>query len=748
LRPGVCQGSALGLIFPMLTDFHSELNAQQFKVVTETEVPLLVLAGAGSGKTRSIIYRAAWLLGEKQVPPWNILVVTFTNKAARELQERLEQILGFPVRSLWVGTFHHVCSRILRYEATHLPFGANFSIYDEDAQKSVLKKIYKEHNYDKQKYPIQRVLGRIGRYKNRLLLPEDLAGDTRETSSEKNDQNDFESKFLRIYTLYQQTLLLNQALDFDDILLYTAKLLQSNKLVRDKYSRLFNYVMIDEYQDTNHAQFEIIHQIAGQHQRVCVVGDDDQSIYSFRGATIRNILEFERDYQNVLTVRLEQNYRSTTRILDLANSIIRNNRNRHSKDLWSELGEGDKPELFSYEDETDEADKTIKHLIGLHRSGVPWSQMAVLYRTNAQSRVFEYALMQAEIPHSIVGSLHFYQRKEIRDLLAYLYSISNTSDSESLLRIINEPPRGIGQISVNRLLSFAARARIPLYQALRSVDSVQEISTGIQKRISEFAEKLENWRQMAQKSPVLEVVKDIMDYLDLISLYKKSQDPKDISRVENLIEFVGSVSEFSERWAEEHDKPPLLEDFLPFVALQTDMDREDRNTDSVRLMTLHNAKGLEFGCVFIVGLEQELLPHRMSMESREAIEEERRLLYVGVTRAKARLFLSYAKCRRLYDTFYFTKPSLFLQELDESLFTGHNDPADLAPAPSKRIKKRHRVTERDKHFRIGQKVWHCEYGPGMVLSVDGTGSDARLTISFSSGKLTKIIGTFVSTEPL
>lgn len=732
----------------MREDYSRELNEQQLGVVTDTEGPLLVLAGAGSGKTRSIIYRCAWLLKEKQVPPWNILVVTFTNKAARELQDRLQKLLGVPVRSLWVGTFHSVCSRILRFEAASLPFGSNFSIYDDDDQKSLLKKIYKDHGFDKQKYPIQRILVRIGRYKNRLMLPEDLAKNVAGDSSGKGWQDNFESAVLRIYTLYQQRLLLNQALDFDDILLYTAKLLQSNEAVRAKYSQMFRYVMIDEYQDTNQAQFEIVHQIAKDHQRVCVVGDDDQAIYSFRGATIRNILEFEKDYKSVRSIRLEQNYRSTSRILDLANAIISHNRRRHRKDLWSELGEGEKPALQSCQDETDEANKTADLVARLHREGVEYGQMAVLYRTNAQSRVFEYAFLQREIPHSIVGSLHFYQRKEIRDLLAYLAVLSNPADAESLLRVINEPPRGIGQMTINRLLASASKTRTSLYQALLNSATVAEIGTGIQKKLSDFGEKMESWRKMAREAPVLELVKEIMDHLDLISLYKQSQDPKDISRVENLIEFVGSVSEFSERWAEEHDKPARLDDFLPFVALQTDMDRVEKDADSVRLMTLHNAKGLEFGCVFIAGLEQELLPHRMSMDSPESIEEERRLFYVGVTRAKTRLFISYAKCRRLYDTFYYTKPSLFLQELDESLFAGYSDPADLSPAPRTRPKTRPRLTEKDKQFRIGQQVWHAEHGQGMVLSVDGAGADARLTISFAQGKLVKIIGTFVSTVPL
>lgn len=722
-------------------DFSTELNPEQLQVVTETEGPLLVLAGAGSGKTRSIIFRCAHLLRNLNVPPWNILVVTFTNKAARELQDRLEKLLNFPVRSLWVGTFHSICSRILRVEAAHLPFGSNFSIYDDDAQKSLLKKIYKEHGYDTQKLPINRVLAKIGKYKNQLMLPEDLSD---APSDFGNDH--LWRKFLGIYNLYQQNLLLNQALDFDDILLYTARLLKSNEAVRNKYSQSFRYVMIDEYQDTNHAQFEIIFQIARDHHRVCVVGDDDQAIYSFRGATLRNILEFERDYPEVRSIRLEQNYRSTMSILALANAIIKNNRRRHSKDLWSERGAGQLPELYLYNDEADEAAKIADMVLGKAARGVSLNQMAVLYRTNAQSRVIEYAFMQKKIPHVIVGSLHFYQRKEIRDLLAYLAVISNPSDTESLLRIINEPPRGIGQTSINRLISYAAKVHISLHQAVHNARAIDELGNAAKTRIGEFCALLEQWKAMAVKSSVLELVKTVVDDLQLVAQYRKGNDPKEIARAENLIEFVSSVSEFLERFQEENDRYPLLADFLPFVALQTDMDRVGEDTAAVRLMTLHNAKGLEFDHVYIVGLEQELLPHRMSMDSREEIEEERRLFYVGVTRARETLTLCHARCRRLYDTFNISKPSMFLQELDPALFAGQADHAAFAKAPVARSKHKVNVTDRDKHYRIGQHVWHSEYGRGVILNVDGTGPDARLTISFASGKLTKIVGSYVTTE--
>ena len=715
--------------------YSSQLNNRQLEVVTDTEYPVLVLAGAGSGKTRSLIYRTAYLIKEKHIHPWNILVVTFTNKAARELQDRLEKLLNIPMRTLWVGTFHSLCCRILRFESAHLPFNSNFSIYDEDTQVSLLKRIYKEYGFDKQKFPINLMLNRISRYKNKLMLPEDIQNPDDEKDSEF-------ATFINIYRLYQQQLLLNQALDFDDILLWTAKLLISNNAVREKYRSQFQYVMIDEYQDTNKAQFEIVYQIAAGHQRVCVVGDDDQAIYSFRGASLRNILEFERDYTNVHSIRLEQNHRSTGNILALANAVIANNRRRHNKELWSELPTGEKPILAVYENEIEEANKITEEVVNLQNKGIPLREMAVLYRTNAQSRVFESALIQAEIPYSIVGGVQFYQRKEIKDLLAYLYVLSNVNDNESLLRIINEPTRGIGQTSINRLISFANKTQMSLYKALQYADAVEELKNPARNRISEFYLLMERWHNSITQKPALELVKTIVEELELIERYKNSNDPREIARAENIVEFVTSVSEFSEHFYRENDRLPLIEDYLPYVALQTDMDRMKEEVDSLRLMTLHNAKGLEFEMVFIVGLEDELLPHRMSMNTRENIEEERRLFYVGITRAKNYLHLSYAKTRRLYDTFYFPVRSQFLAEIDSELYYLTQGDGGIA-APPKRMKKAGKViTENQKHYKIGQKVYHSEYGIGVILSVDGDGPDARLTISFGN-RLAKIIGSYV-----
>ncbi len=723
-------------------DLSGELNPEQQRVVTSIDGPMLVLAGAGSGKTKSIIYRAAWLLQNAKVPPWNILIVTFTNKAAKELQDRLEALLHYSVRSLWVGTFHSLCGRILRFETANLPFNSNYSIYDDDDQKSVLKKIYKAHGYDSQKIPIARVMSTIGKYKNKLMLPEDL----QEHSADLGASGEFYKQFVQIYRLYQQTLLLHQALDFDDILLYTAKLLQTNEAIRAKYQSQFKYIMIDEYQDTNYAQFQIMYQIAREHKNICVVGDDDQAIYSWRGATIRNILEFERDYGEVQTIRLEQNYRSTTAILELANEVIKQNQRRHPKQLWSELGEGEKPILDSYEDENVEAAKVADTIISLSQGGTRLSSIAILYRTNAQSRVFEYTFLQKKLPYTIVGSLYFYQRKEIKDLLAYLKVLANPADNECLLRIVNEPPRGIGQTSVNKLITHATKTRLTLFQTLKYVDDVSDLQAAGKRKVGDFFARMEGWRLQALKTNVLDVVKSILEELNWIELYRDSKDPKDVARSENLIEFVTATSEFCERFQREHDRLPLLIDYLPFVALQTDLDQLSDSTETVRLMTMHNAKGLEFETVFIVGLENELLPHRMSMDSRDGIEEERRLFYVAVTRAKRALYLSYARFRRLYDTFYYTKPSMFIQDLNPALLRAAEVGSCVYSPPVVKRAKKSVVTESQKFFKIGQIVFHEEYGKGQILNVDGMGESARLTISFVNGKLARIIGSFVKTE--
>lgn len=727
---------------PVLTiDLINSFNPAQIEVIKHKDGPLLILAAAGSGKTKCVIYRTAWLIHEHKIAPWNILIVTFTNKAAGELKERLENLLSYPVKSLWVGTFHSVCSRILRLESKYHPFSSNFSIYDEDDQRALLKKIYKTMNIDNQKYPLSRVMYLISKCKNMLQLPEDLEID------KKNwiESRDYYAIFISIYRAYQQQLIINKAMDFDDILLWTAKLFENNIPILEKYRKQFQYVMIDEYQDTNYAQFKIMHQIASIHQNICVVGDDDQAIYSWRGASIRNILEFEKDYVNVRKIRLEQNYRSTTAILDVANSLINHNQKRHNKILWSELGTGYKPRLLAFEDDNDEAQSVVGKISELHNTGIEWQQCAILYRTNAQSRVFEYACIESKVPYSIIGSLLFYHRKEIKDILAYLKLISNLRDSESLLRIINEPTRGIGITTISKLSDYSSVHNITLFKAISQAHKINTLKKNSIKKLESFYSFISDMILLSTKKPVLVLVKTIIEETKWVDAYKSSQDPKEISRAENLLEFVASVSDFTDKFLSDFKAQPLLSDYLPFVTLQSDIDQLSSDKNTIRLMTLHNAKGLEFEYLFIVGLEQELLPHRMSMGSKDEIEEERRLLYVGITRAKTMLQLSYVKLRRLYDSYYYAQPSMFLYEIESNLIDIDGSVATLIKQPThkKSMNTKSFVSKNMKAYRIGQKVHHIDYGDGLVLRVDGEGLYARVTVSFNNGKLAKIIGTFL-----
>ncbi len=723
-----------------MVDLLIDLNEQQQKVVTTTEGPVLVLAGAGSGKTRSVIFRTAYLIREKKIPPFHILIVTFTNKAAQELKQRLWENFNIRPYDLWVGTFHSICVRILREEAKYLSFPSNFTIYDTDDQKGLLKKIYKQLNIDNSLFPVGKMLDIIGKRKDQLLLPEDI----RETEQ----GSPFAKLFLQIYTAYQQALQQYQALDFDDLLLYTVKLLETHEEVRIKYEKLFQYVMIDEYQDTNYAQFKIVDLFAGRHGNLCVVGDDDQAIYSWRGANIHNILDFEKNYQKVTVIRLEENYRSTTAILDLANSLIRYNRTRHQKELWTHQGSGEKPSLHIVENENEEAQTVAEHIHEIvWNNQTKLADCVVLYRTNAQSRVFESTFIQEKIPYQIVGGVNFYQRKEIKDILGYLRVLNNPSDTENLLRIINNPGRGIGNTTIAKLIDFSVRHRITLFETLGKVRGINSLNKGTMQKIDTFHQQLQKWQIMASHENVTILIKAILDELDWIALFENSKDPKDYSRAENLSEFVAAAEEFMEKFISDHDREPILHDYLSLVSLQSDIDRMNEDVDSVKLMTMHNAKGLEFGYVFIVGLEQGLLPHQMSMDSEEQIEEERRLLYVAITRAKKVIYLSLAKWRRTYDTMNRTLPSQFLKEVDAELLERDMQSFYAIRQPSSPDKERKPVIlESEKLFRIGQKIFHDEYGKGVILSVEGRGNDAHLTVSFANGNLKKIIGSFVKID--
>ncbi|MDO9578012.1 MAG: UvrD-helicase domain-containing protein [Candidatus Cloacimonadales bacterium] len=713
------------------------LNPEQQKVVTHTEGPVLVLAGAGSGKTRSVIYRTAYLMQEKKVSPWDILVVTFTNKAARELKDRLENTFHISAHSLWIGTFHSICTRILRYEQEFTSFNSNFSIFDESDQKSVFKRIYKDLDIDPKKFNPGRVREIISRQKNSLILPKDFP--------DFNDSNYFSDIVLKIYKTYQNFLQKNNALDFDDLLMYTALLLHDNEEVRKKYEKKFKYVMIDEYQDTNYAQFKIVNLIAGNHQNLCVVGDDDQAIYSWRGADIRNILNFENDYKNVLKIKLEQNYRSPKTFLDVANCLIKNNTERHQKELWTKISSQIKPELVKLANENREAEYVAEQISGFKQSGKNLNECVVLYRTNAQSRVFENAFTKKQLKYQIIGGVNFYQRKEIKDILAYLKVLINPTDSESFLRIINFPPRGIGKVTIGRILEYAAREDLNLWEAISREDNPY-ISGGTENKIRKFAETMQVWHEFSQNLPVTGLIQKIIKELDLIALYDSSSDPKDIARSENIGELIAATEEFAEEYIQETGEEPKLEEFLQSISLQTDIDNIDEDEEAVKLMTMHNVKGLEFDHVFIVGLEDGLIPHSRSIYDLGNVEEERRLLYVAITRAKKTLHLCYAKTRRTFESIQNTFPSRFLMEIDENLLQQEDYTYYEMQVPRYQSQKKAKidmVTESEKYFKIGQKINHDKFGKGVILNVDGKGQDAKLTVSFSGGVLKKIVGTFV-----
>jgi ATP-dependent DNA helicase UvrD/PcrA len=715
----------------------SNLNSQQQEVVTTTEGPVLVLAGAGSGKTRCVAYRTAYLIHQKNVRPWNILVVTFTNKAARELKERLEKTLDFPVNNLWIGTFHSVCTRILRREEAHLPFKSNFTIFDDDDQKAIMKRIFKDLAIDPQKFPLNKIRNIISRQKNSIIRPDEFF--------DFNEQNFHTETVHRIYEYYQKLLLSYNSLDFDDLLMYTAILLHDNKEIRQKYAELFKYVMIDEYQDTNYVQFKIVNLIAAEHQNLCVVGDDDQAIYSWRGADIKNILNFEKDYRKVKTIKLERNYRSPDVILDLANDIILHNKNRHSKKLWTDLKSSEMPSAVKLDNEREEARYVAEKVSKIKKNGGDLNECVVLYRTNAQSRVFENIFLQQRLNYQIIGGVNFLQRKEIKDIIAYLRFINNSADAESLFRIINFPPRGIGKVSIAKLQNFAVDQGLTIQQSLDELDR-SDLNKGLISKLQVLNKQILKWCSDSEKKPVNELVKNILEKLELIEFYEKSTDPKDIARVENIREFIAAAEEFTDNFKQNSDEIPLLANYLQDIALQTDMDNVDDNMESVKLMTMHNAKGLEFDHVFAVGLEENLLPHILSLESDHQLEEERRLLYVSVTRAKKTVVLTHARSRRVYDAVLNTLPSRFLVNIDEALVE-HVDLSLSSFSQSSHIKRKSRsssiVTERENFFKIGQKIAHVKFGKGVILNVDGKGKDAKLTISFSSGQLKKIVGNYV-----
>lgn len=642
-------------------NLYEALNDRQQEAVSCTEGPLLVLAGAGSGKTRVLTNRIAYLIEEKGVNPWNILAITFTNKAAGEMKRRVQRTVSFGADSVWVSTFHSACVRILRRHCDHLGFTSSFSIYDPDDQKVLMRQVLKKLDVDTKLYKDRAMLGYISDAKNQLIGPETF---------EENAADFREKKIALIYQTYQDELLKNNAMDFDDLIMKTVRLFQGYPDILDYYQERFRYIMVDEYQDTNYAQFKLVELLAAKYRNLCVVGDDDQSIYKFRGADVRNILDFEAAFPGAHVVKLEQNYRSTGSILTAANEVIRNNRNRKEKTLWTANGEGSLPQYRQFQTGDEEAEYIARQFQEYHKKGREFKDMAVLYRTNAQSRLLEEYCIKWDVPYIVVGGVNFYQRKEIKDVLAYLKTIANGVDDLAVSRIINVPRRGIGAVTVGKLTAYAADQGGHLYDAVRVADQVPGIKKASQK-VLEFSHQIEELRKIKEdpEKSIEDLIRAVLSDTGYQQELEEEGEEESKNRLENIEELISKAASYSENAPE-----PTLEEFLEQVALVADVDRMEEEAKSrVVLMTLHSAKGLEFPIVFLAGMEEGLFPSMMSIayEDQQEVEEERRLCYVGITRAREELIMTGARMRVVNGETRYGRTSRFILEISEENLDQH-----------------------------------------------------------------------------
>ena len=634
-----------------------QLNPMQQQAVLQKDGPVLILAGAGSGKTGALTVRIAHMLQEG-IRPWNILAITFTNKAAKEMRERINQLVGEEANDIWVSTFHSTCVRILRSEIHHLDFDNHFSIYDADDQEKLMRECFKKLNFSltDKTYSVRSAMARISKQKEELVSWQEYA--------QKVDKNDLrEVQTAKVYQIYQTMLKESNALDFDDLIYKTVLLFRQNADVLEKYQNRFRYIMVDEYQDTNTSQYILIKMLAQKYQNLCVVGDDDQSIYGWRGANIRNILDFENDFPNTKVIKLEQNYRSTKTILEAANCVIHNNITRKDKKLWTENEKGNILHVYKAENEYDEGRFVSERIEMLKNEGKGYHNFAVLYRTNAQSRMIEDQLVKKSIPYRLFGGVRFYERKEIKDIISYLKVLSNPSDTIALRRIINVPKRGIGDTSIEKVNTFALERNIRFYEALGHLDEIPELKTRA-KKFQDFYDFMQHLKEDAKTLSIVELIDAIVKRSGYMQLLLNEGTEEALSRIENIDEFINKASEY-----EKTDPEGGLSGFLEDIALVADIDNYSENEESVALMTLHTAKGLEFPYVFIVGMEEGIFPSYRSIVygGEKEIEEERRLCYVGITRAREELFLSFAKSRMQHGITQYNAPSRFLKEIPQEL---------------------------------------------------------------------------------
>ena len=716
------------------------LNKEQQQAVQHTEGPLLILAGAGSGKTKVLTVRIAHLLAQG-VNPYEILAITFTNKAAKEMKSRVEGLVGDVANRIWLSTFHSFCAKFLRFELDNfLGYNSNFTIYDTSDSQAVIKAALKALNLDDKYYPVGAMIGAISDAKNKLLFASDFR---------KQARDFYQQKVADVYEYYERELRKNNALDFDDLLLVAVKLLQSNEAVLDKYSKRFRYVMIDEYQDTNHAQYLLAKLLASHWKNIAVVGDADQSIYAWRGADIQNILDFEKDYPNCTSIKLEQNYRSTKIILDAANAVIENNEGRPKKNLWTDKTEGTKIQHFTAQSEHEEAafiGDTIAKKHDIH--GVPYGDMAILYRTNAQSRVLEEALIKRALPYTMVGGTKFYDRKEIKDVLAYLRVLYNPFDDLSLLRIINVPKRSIGATTVAKLQDYARANGTSLFMTLTQLHLVDTIKGKTKEKLEEFGILIFTLVAEMEDKTVLDILESILDRTGYLAQLEESTDPQDQARVENIGELLSVAKDFQDT-----NPTGTVEDFLEQVALVNDVDSFEQEESKVTLMTLHAAKGLEFPIVFLGGLEEGLFPHSRTLMNPEEIEEERRLAYVGITRAEKELYISNATTRTVFGRTSSYLPSRFIDEIPEELVDGLRAKRKVPDDIKRHVPQHMSVTSRPvtkpivrneviADWNIGDTAIHSKWGNGKVINVAGEGAGMKLTIEFPTQGVRVVMAKF------
>ena len=716
------------------------LNKEQQQAVQHTEGPLLILAGAGSGKTKVLTVRVAYLLAQG-VNPYEILAITFTNKAAKEMKSRVEGLVGDVANRIWLSTFHSFCAKFLRFEIdSFLGYNSNFTIYDTSDSQAVIKAALKALNLDDKYYPVGAMIAAISDAKNQLLFASDFR---------KQARDFYQQKVADVYEYYERELRKNNALDFDDLLLVAVKLLQSNAAVLDKYSHRFRYVMIDEYQDTNHAQYLLAKLLASHWKNIAVVGDADQSIYAWRGADIQNILDFEKDYPNCTSIKLEQNYRSTKIILDAANAVIDNNEGRPEKNLWTDKTEGAKIQHFTAQSEHEEAafiGDTIAKKHDIH--DVPYGDMAILYRTNAQSRVLEEALIKRALPYTMVGGTKFYDRKEIKDVLAYLRVLYNPFDDLSLLRIINVPKRSIGATTVAKLQEYARANGTSLFMTLTQLHLIDSIKGKTKEKLEEFGILIFTLVSEMENRTVLDILESILDRTGYLAQLEESTDPQDQARAENIGELLSVAKDFQDT-----NPSGTVEDFLEQVALVNDVDSFEQEESKVTLMTLHAAKGLEFPIVFLCGLEEGLFPHSRTLMNPEEIEEERRLAYVGITRAEKELYISNATTRTVFGRTSSYLPSRFIDEIPEELVDGLRAKRKVPDDIKRHVPQHMSVTSRPvtkpivrneviADWKVGDTAIHSKWGNGKVINVTGEGAGMKLTIEFPTQGVRVVMAKF------